>query len=248
MSGEFHAHHPGLFSFLPDLTDEQILTQIQYCLGKGWAVNLEFTDDPHPRNTYWEMWGAPMFDLSDAAGVMLSSTSAEEPRRPLHPPHRLRLHAWLGAVRLSFIVNRPKDERASGWSGPKGQGRSSGTRCAPTRPTGPKASVTHERGAAKPGRRRPARIDLAAAFAQSGVGAVLEQLDANWSGLRRSSGASARSRRCCWSTAALGRPRRPSRRRCTCPSPAIPAPARRRSRCAWRRSCTGSATSAAAIS
>jgi len=46
----------GCFSFLPDLTDEQISGQVQYCLGKGWAVNIEFTDDPHPRNNFWEMW------------------------------------------------------------------------------------------------------------------------------------------------------------------------------------------------
>ena len=61
----------GCFSFLPDLTDDQITKQVQYCLTKGWAVNIEFTDDPHPRNTYWEMWGLPMFDLQDAAGVMM---------------------------------------------------------------------------------------------------------------------------------------------------------------------------------
>ena len=40
----------GCFSFLPDLTDEQISRQVQYCLEKGWAVNIEFTDDPHPRS------------------------------------------------------------------------------------------------------------------------------------------------------------------------------------------------------
>lgn len=61
----------GCFSFLPDLTDDQIYSQVQYCLANGWAVNIEFTDDPHPRNTYWEMWGLPMFDLQDAAGVMM---------------------------------------------------------------------------------------------------------------------------------------------------------------------------------
>ena len=60
----------GCFSFLPDLTDDQIRAQVQYCLDKGWAVSFEFTDDPHPRNTYWDMWGLPMFDLRDAAGVM----------------------------------------------------------------------------------------------------------------------------------------------------------------------------------
>ncbi len=33
----------------------------------GWAVNIEVTDDPHPRITYWDMWGLPMFDL-DSTG------------------------------------------------------------------------------------------------------------------------------------------------------------------------------------
>ena len=61
----------GTFSFLPDLTDKQIAAQVQYCIDQGWAVNIEFTDDPHPRNTYWEMWGNPMFDISDAAAVMM---------------------------------------------------------------------------------------------------------------------------------------------------------------------------------
>jgi len=60
----------GTFSYLPDLTDEQIGRQVDYALGQGWAVAIEYTDDPHPRNVYWEMWGMPMFDLKDPAGVM----------------------------------------------------------------------------------------------------------------------------------------------------------------------------------
>ncbi|MCB1424893.1 MAG: ribulose bisphosphate carboxylase small subunit, partial [Notoacmeibacter sp.] len=56
----------GCFSFLPDLTDAQISAQVEYCLSREWAIGIEFTDDPHPRNTYWEMWGNPMFDLKDA--------------------------------------------------------------------------------------------------------------------------------------------------------------------------------------
>jgi len=34
-------------------------------------VNIEFTDDPIPAIIFWEMWGLPMFDLHDAAGVMM---------------------------------------------------------------------------------------------------------------------------------------------------------------------------------
>ena len=61
----------GQFSFLPDLTDTQISAQIKYALKNGWAVSVEYTDDPHPRNTYWEMYGNPMFDLKDPAGILM---------------------------------------------------------------------------------------------------------------------------------------------------------------------------------
>ncbi|MEO8438395.1 MAG: ribulose bisphosphate carboxylase small subunit, partial [Chloroflexota bacterium] len=40
----------GTFSFLPDLTSDQIRAQIEYCLEQGWAMSIEYTDDPHPRN------------------------------------------------------------------------------------------------------------------------------------------------------------------------------------------------------
>src|ERR1700727_1484026 len=60
----------GQFSFLPDLTDVQITAQINYALERGWAIGIEHTDDPHPRNTYWDMYGNPMFDLKDPAGIL----------------------------------------------------------------------------------------------------------------------------------------------------------------------------------
>jgi ribulose-bisphosphate carboxylase small chain len=40
----------GSFSFLPDLTDAEILAQLQYALDRGWAISIEDSDDPHPRN------------------------------------------------------------------------------------------------------------------------------------------------------------------------------------------------------
>ena len=101
----------GTFSFLPDLTDVQITSQIQYCLQNGWAVNVEYTDDPHPRNTYWDMWGLPMFDLKDAAGILMEVNEC----RKTFPNHYVRVSAFdnsLGveSVKLSFLVNRPPDE------------------------------------------------------------------------------------------------------------------------------------------
>ena len=59
----------GTFSYLPDFTDDEIKEQIQYCLDNDWPISVEYTDDPHPRNVYWDMWGLPMFDIKDAAAI-----------------------------------------------------------------------------------------------------------------------------------------------------------------------------------
>jgi len=101
----------GTFSFLPDLTDDQVVAQVDYCLRNDWAIGVEYTDDPHPRNYLWEMWGNPMFDLRDAAGVMMEVRAC----RKAFPEHYIRINAFdssrgFETVRLSFIVNRPKVE------------------------------------------------------------------------------------------------------------------------------------------
>jgi ribulose-bisphosphate carboxylase small chain len=101
----------GTFSFLPDLSEQQIARQIRYCLDEGWAINVEYTDDPHPRNTYWEMWGQPMFDLRDPAGVLYEIAEC----RKVFGNCYIRVSGFDSApgwesLRLSFIVNRPEEE------------------------------------------------------------------------------------------------------------------------------------------
>lgn len=115
----------GCFSFLPDLSDAQITAQIDYCLSNGWAIGVEYTDDPHPRNTYWEMWGNPMFDLRDAKGVMMELDAC----RAAFPGHYIRLNAFDSArgfetITMSFIVNRPAVEPALTMTRTEGDGRS----------------------------------------------------------------------------------------------------------------------------
>ena len=115
----------GTFSFLPDLTDAQIAKQVEYCLGNGWAVSVEYTDDPHPRNTYWEMFGTPMFDIRDAAGVMTEVNAC----RKTFPNHYIKLNAFDStrgreSLRLSFIIGRPATEPGFGLVREEGPGRS----------------------------------------------------------------------------------------------------------------------------
>jgi ribulose-bisphosphate carboxylase small chain len=101
----------GTFSCLPDLTDGEIAAQIQYAADRGWSVAVEFTDDPHPRNFLWEMWGLPMFDIADAAAGLHEVLACRE----AYPDHYIRVSAYdasLGrqTTALSFIVNRPEEE------------------------------------------------------------------------------------------------------------------------------------------
>jgi ribulose-bisphosphate carboxylase small chain len=101
----------GTFSYLPDLTDDEIRAQVQYAVDRGWAVAVEFTDDPHPRNVLWEMWGLPMFGIADAAAAMHEVSEC----RAAYSGHYIRVSAYdanLGrqTTALSFIVNRPASE------------------------------------------------------------------------------------------------------------------------------------------
>jgi ribulose-bisphosphate carboxylase small chain len=76
---------------------------------------VEFTDDPHPRNHYWDMWGLPMFDLPEmgtaAAGVLHEINAC----RQAYPDRYIRVCAYDSrrsrqTVALSFLVNRPTAE------------------------------------------------------------------------------------------------------------------------------------------
>jgi ribulose-bisphosphate carboxylase small chain len=103
----------GTFSYLPDLTDEQIEAQLRYALRNGWAISVEHTDDPHPRNALWEMWAPPQFDLieDDVPSVMSDSRGARE----AWPHGYVKVVCYdrsLGrqTSALAFVVGRPGNE------------------------------------------------------------------------------------------------------------------------------------------
>jgi ribulose-bisphosphate carboxylase small chain len=114
----------GTFSYLPDFTDEEIAQQAQYAIDNGWPLSVEFTDDPHPRNNYWDMWGLPMFDLTDAAGVLYEVNEC----RKAYPNHYIKLNAYDArygrqTTALSFLVNRPEVEPGFRLERQEGPGR-----------------------------------------------------------------------------------------------------------------------------
>lgn len=101
----------GSFSLLPDLTNEQIKKQIDYAIKSGFSVSVEWTDDPHPRNCYWEMWGLPLFDVADSSAILYEL----EECRKAHKGVYIKINAFNNArgvesTAMSFIVDRPAFE------------------------------------------------------------------------------------------------------------------------------------------
>ena len=101
----------GTFSYLPDLTDEEIALQLRYAIGNGWAISLESAGDPRAGGNLWEMWGLPMFGLRDPAGALDEVNAC----RAAHPDRYIMVSAYDArhgrqTTALSFLVNRPPGE------------------------------------------------------------------------------------------------------------------------------------------
>jgi ribulose-bisphosphate carboxylase small chain len=114
----------GQFSFLPPLNDEEIRAQVDYAISKGWAVSVEWTDDPHPRNVYWNMWGHPMFEIKDGAAVTFELSAC----RKANPNSYIKVNAFdntrgVESMVMSFIVNRPASEPGFALERQEAQGR-----------------------------------------------------------------------------------------------------------------------------
>lgn len=114
----------GTFALLPDLTDEQIKKQVEYCLKRKLAIGVEYTDDPHPRNCYWELWGLPLFGVPDAATIMYEINEC----RKAHPNTYVKVNAFnnergVESTGMSFIVQRPSFEPGFYLSRQEGKGR-----------------------------------------------------------------------------------------------------------------------------
>ncbi len=114
----------GQFSFLPDLTDDEIRAQVDYAISKGWALSVEWTDDPHPRNCYWHMWGIPMFQVQDGAGVLYEVNAC----RKANPETYIKVNAFdnmrgVESMVMSFIVQRPSQEPGFGLQRTEEHGR-----------------------------------------------------------------------------------------------------------------------------
>ena len=97
-------------------------------------MSVEYTDDPHPRNAYWELWGLPAFDVKeeDSENILREVRAARE----AFPESYIKVIAYdptrgRQTTALAFIVNRPSVEKPFKLDRIQGPGRTHRYRLVP---------------------------------------------------------------------------------------------------------------------
>ncbi|ACU53089.1 Ribulose-bisphosphate carboxylase [Acidimicrobium ferrooxidans DSM 10331] len=94
-----------LFSYLPQMTPEQIRKQVLYLISKGWNPSVEHVEPHRSMERFWYMWKLPMFGEQSAEVVL---AELEECRRA-YPDHLVRLVGYDNYTQsqgIAFVVYR----------------------------------------------------------------------------------------------------------------------------------------------
>lgn len=97
----------GTFSYLPPMSREQVVAQVDYALGRGWTCGIEHVEPARATETFWYMWRLPLFGELNPTAVMEELDRC----RDANPGHYVRLVAY-DRIRqtqgLAFVVHRPE--------------------------------------------------------------------------------------------------------------------------------------------
>ena len=95
-------------SYLPPLTDQQILLQVQNVLDQGMIPGVEFEEDPSPTTHFWTMWKLPLFNAVSAQEVLAEVREC----RSEYPNSYIRVVGFDNIKQcqtMSFIVHKPNN-------------------------------------------------------------------------------------------------------------------------------------------
>ncbi|MGK7946963.1 MAG: ribulose bisphosphate carboxylase small subunit [Microcystaceae cyanobacterium] len=93
-------------SYLPPLTDQQIVKQVQYLLDQGFIPGVEFEENPLPDTHFWTMWKLTLFSASSSLEVLAEVREC----RSVYPNSYIRVIGFDNIKQcqtVSFIVHKP---------------------------------------------------------------------------------------------------------------------------------------------
>jgi ribulose-bisphosphate carboxylase small chain len=94
------------FSYLPELSDEEVSAQVRGMVDRGYTVGVEYTHDPDPYDHYWALWKLPLFSVRDPEDVLVALAEC----RAANPDAFVRVSGY-DPIRqgqtAAFVVHRP---------------------------------------------------------------------------------------------------------------------------------------------
>lgn len=97
-------------SYLPPLTDQQIVKQVEYMLEQGFIPCIEFNEDSAAETLYWTMWKLPLFNCSSTQEVLNEVREC----RTEYPNCFIRIVGFDNIKQcqtVCFIVHKPSPSR-----------------------------------------------------------------------------------------------------------------------------------------
>lgn len=76
-----------VFSYLPEMSDENIKSQIQYIIDQGWVPAIEHTEPNNVDGHYWYLWKLPMFGELEVDKILAAAKTCHR----IHPTDHIRL-------------------------------------------------------------------------------------------------------------------------------------------------------------
>ncbi len=95
----------GTFSYLPPLSDEEVMAQIEYLVRQGLEAWIEHVEPARATVAYWYLWKLPMFGERDATAIFAELQICHV----AHPGHHVRLIGYdklRQTQPVSFVVAR----------------------------------------------------------------------------------------------------------------------------------------------
>ena len=75
------------FSYLPEMTKDQIRKQVEWIVSNGWNPAIEHTEPSNATGYYWYMWKLPMFGETDVDAILAELDECHA----ANPKHHVRL-------------------------------------------------------------------------------------------------------------------------------------------------------------
>ncbi|EGJ30328.1 MULTISPECIES: ribulose bisphosphate carboxylase small subunit [Moorena] len=95
-------------SYLPPLSDAQIMRQVEYILAEGYIPAIEFNESSEPEIYYWTLWKLPLFKATSPKDVLAEVDECRSEYRDCY----IRVVGFDNVKQcqvLSFIIHKPNE-------------------------------------------------------------------------------------------------------------------------------------------